>query len=283
MTNQSHQNVALYDDPGLYKASSVIRQRVDAKWVLDLLPERRYQSCFDIGCGNGDLLGQLVAMGRVSNRVMGIDRSAEMVAAARRRMASVKDDINLRLEQADALSPPEIEEDFELVTMLAVLHWLYPHEARVFPWLAGLLAGEGVFCMTTYHPPVDSRSRGGSDNIVLEAMERIGVKAEFPDDFMPIGLRTRPEDELEQLLGASFRIEEVHTRSAATRVDEPKQASYYHVATFGTYYTQLLPAELRPRLIEAIGEVAMDNMKRQGHVTSMDIKLWICHPLESAQ
>ena len=67
--------------------------------VLDLLDPRPGERVLDLGCGDGELTEQLAARGC---RVLGVDRSAEFVAAARQR--------GLSAQEADArhLAGPEL-------------------------------------------------------------------------------------------------------------------------------------------------------------------------------
>jgi len=276
--SQVHQDTAVYDNPELYESAAGLRQKADAQWVLGMLPSHLFGRCLDVGCGSGDFLAQLAAQGRVREHLVGIDRSAAMVAAAKHKLRTISNGLAVRVEQADALESPPVPGPFDLITMMAVLHWLYPAEAQVFSWIAEHLALEGTFCLTTYHPAVDRNFCGGSDTVVLEAMRRIGGPTGFPPDFLPMGRRTRPKDELRCLLQASFRIAGEFDRPAIVRVDSPRQFAKYHQATFGLYYTGLLSPELREPFLDALGEVAMDNMKRHGHVTSMEVRLWVCRP-----
>lgn len=276
MKSQALRNIAQYDNPGLYKALSSIRQMKDADWAIELLPERKYGRSLDIGCGIGDFLGKLGMTGMVSEQMVGIDRSADMVRAARKKLRPMSRTLNLSLRQANVLNSPSLEGRFDLVTMMAVQHWLYPDEAGVFSWIAGLLHRYGVFCLTTYHPTVSERFVGGSDEVVLDAMEQIGEPAWFPAGFVPMGRRTRPAAELELLLQESFKVYEVHVRPAVTRATSAKQYADFHLATFGSYYSQLLPARLRTRFLEAIGRAAMRRMRTLGYVTSMQVRFWVC-------
>jgi SAM-dependent methyltransferase len=244
--------------------------------VLDQLPPWRYQNCLDIACGDGSFLAALAEWGRVETGLVGIDRSAAMVVATRKRLWPVSNLIDVRVEQADALTRPSFPERFDLVTLLAALHWMYPAEDQVFSWVRGLLGKHGLFCMTTYHPSVNDQCCGGSDLLVLEAMHRIGGPSRFPQDFIPIGKRTRRTEALESMLKRSFALTRSYRHEAITRVTGAEQYARFHEATFGDYYSRLLRADLRPRYLEALGEIAMERMASHGFVTSMEVRLWMC-------
>jgi SAM-dependent methyltransferase len=80
--------------------------------VLDLLQPRPGERILDLGCGDGVLTEKLVALGA---RVVGIDNSPHMIAAARQRGidAIVMDARNLAFEN-----------EFDAVFSNAALHWI---------------------------------------------------------------------------------------------------------------------------------------------------------------
>ena len=281
MTDQRLQDAPSYDNPDLYNTSSGLRQRADAQWVMSLLPDRKFRRCLDVGCGNGTFLAELVQSGRVLKQAVAMDRSKSMVETASLILHPLSNHIDVCVKQADALTFPTFKGNFDLITMNAVLHWLYPDESKVFSWLAGLIESNGIISLTTYHPKLDRYLCGGTDILVIEAMKRIRVPNKFPEGFNTMGRRTRPADELALLLKESFVITNVFKRRAITRATDAKQYSNYHVATFGSYYSRLISPDLEPRFIQILGEVAMDHMRHRGYVTSMDVRLWTCQSLRT--
>jgi hypothetical protein len=157
--------------------------------------------------------------------------------------------------------------------MLAALHWVYPNEAEVIRWASGRLDAEGLFCLTTYHP---TAHQDGSDDVVLEAMRRVGGPREYPQGFLPMGARTRPTAGIRKLLEEQLAIRSVFSRVATIRVAEAAEYVRYHVATFGNYYSLLLPQEVRPAFLTAVGDVARERMRTKGYVTQVDVSLWLC-------
>jgi SAM-dependent methyltransferase len=80
--------------------------------VVQLLAPTPGERILDLGCGDGALTEQLASLGTT---VVGVDASAEMVAAARER------GLDVQLADARALA---FEREFDAVFSNAVLHWV---------------------------------------------------------------------------------------------------------------------------------------------------------------
>lgn len=80
--------------------------------VFDLLQPQAGERILDLGCGDGALTEQLAARGSI---VVGIDTSADLLAAARAR------GLDVRLVDAQALA---FVGEFDAVFSNAVLHWI---------------------------------------------------------------------------------------------------------------------------------------------------------------
>lgn len=115
--------------------------------VLDLLQPLPGERILDLGCGDGTLTQKLVATGA---DVVGVDSSAEMVAAARQR------GLDARVMDATKLS---FDQEFDAVFSNAVLHWIKddPDAAIVSAYRAlrrpGRFVGEmgGHGCVAAIH------------------------------------------------------------------------------------------------------------------------------------
>jgi trans-aconitate 2-methyltransferase len=102
--------------------------------LLDRLPNKHVASAVDIGCGPGnstELLQQ-----RFPNAVItGIDSSADMIAAARKRLPGVRFDIQ------DIAAWSGIDASVDLILANAVLQWVPDHAALVPALIAKLSPG----------------------------------------------------------------------------------------------------------------------------------------------
>jgi ubiquinone/menaquinone biosynthesis C-methylase UbiE len=104
--------------------------------LLRALPSKA-RDALEIGCGTGELTLKLAA--RVA-RVVGVDLSPEMLAAARRRCAAAG---NVELIQADFVALPLERESFDVVASVATLHHL--PLAEIFARVSRALRPGGVF------------------------------------------------------------------------------------------------------------------------------------------
>jgi trans-aconitate methyltransferase len=86
--------------------------------VVSLLDPRAGERILDLGCGTGHLTAQIAESGA---QVTGVDRSAEMVAAARLAYP------DLKFEVADA-TKISFREEFDAVFSNATLHWIHEPE-----------------------------------------------------------------------------------------------------------------------------------------------------------
>lgn len=88
------------------------------KGLLEFVESDPQQAILDLGCGTGTLTGELALR---AARVVGVDASPEMIAAARRAFPQ------LEFLVADALELP-FGAEFDVVFSNAVFHWLPDHD-----------------------------------------------------------------------------------------------------------------------------------------------------------
>jgi trans-aconitate methyltransferase len=120
-------------DPELYDAKHAFVWE-KAKGVVDLLAAKPGERILDLGCGTGALTHEIACRGA---DVVGLDRSAEMIADARRKFPSIRFDI------CDARWLP-FSDEFDAVFSNAALHWI-PEPERVISGVACSLRHGGRF------------------------------------------------------------------------------------------------------------------------------------------
>jgi trans-aconitate methyltransferase len=105
-----------------------------AKGVVDLLAPKSGERILDLGCGTGHLTSEIAAKGA---RVVGVDRSPEMIAEARKQYPSLK------FEVADARRLA-FNSEFDAVLSNAALHWI-PDAEQVVQGISKALKPGGRF------------------------------------------------------------------------------------------------------------------------------------------
>jgi SAM-dependent methyltransferase len=271
-----------------YDDVSRLRQAQDVDWVLDAAPDDPRQVA-DLGCGTGSLLAAALARFPTVRTAVGTDRETGRLAEAQAKLTGLAPDVDVRLEPADLRDPGPLtggfDGPFDLVTSTSVLHWLYPHEQRLLAWVAARLAPTGAFVLTTHHPARDEVGFGGSDDLAREALGLLGFARDAVPGMLagatvvPVAVRCRSVDDLAELLGEHFVVEDSDERQAVVRAGSGEEYQRFHAATFGTYYSRVLGPETQDAYFAAIGQVAQRRLARDGHVTQMPVRRWRCRPL----
>jgi trans-aconitate methyltransferase len=138
--------------------------------LVELLAPKPGERILDLGCGTGHLTSQIAQAGAT---VVGMDRSAEMLAQARSAYPL------LQFIQSDARDFT-FGEPFDAIFSNAVLHWIRPPEA-VIQCVRDALRPGGRFVAEF----------GGRGNvrrvlaILRETAERMGLTPDFPESYFP--------------------------------------------------------------------------------------------------
>lgn len=139
-----------------------------AKDLVPMLAPKPGERILDIGCGTGQLTAEIAASGA---EVVGVDRSAEMIADARAKFP------NVRFEVMDARELA-FREEFDGVFSNATLHWVKEPEKAIAGIARGLKSG-GRFVAEF----------GGRGNVegILAAFRRAcaGLGFKFSDEMNP--------------------------------------------------------------------------------------------------
>jgi trans-aconitate methyltransferase len=110
-------------------------QEVLARELITSLNLRPQEHVLDIGCGDGRMTAEIARM-VPEGRVVGIDRSPEMVAHAAQHFVRS----NLSFQTADATTLP-FDDEFDVLYSSAVLHWVQDQRAALAGIARSLRAG----------------------------------------------------------------------------------------------------------------------------------------------
>ena len=173
-----------------------------------------------------------------------------------------------------------------LISMTAVLHWLYPDEERLFRWVARHLEAQGGFLFTSHHPFAED-GLGGEDDLVAQALVEMGLAA--PErvaalyaeaGLLPMGTRTRGREALRERVERHFRVDSIVSRPAVLRVADSAEYQRFHAATFGTYFAPLVPATRLEEFFVRLGRIAERRMQADGQVSEIPVSVWRCRARE---
>jgi len=119
-----------------------LTEQLERQVVLDRIGDVSGRSVLDLGCGDGDLA---IALSQRGARVVGIDASSQMIAAASERARREHADVAFQLGTAAALPFPA--QQFDLVVAVTILCFV-ADAAPVFSEIARVLrpGGRLVIC-----------------------------------------------------------------------------------------------------------------------------------------
>lgn len=207
--------------------------------LLDLLQPGAGERILDIGCGDGALTLKIMARGA---SVLGIDSSAEQVAAARA--------AGIDAEVADAMALA-YEQEFDAVFSNAALHWMKRPEA-VIAGVARALRPGGRFVA----------EMGGAGNVgqiraALHAVLR--ARGQDPKACDPWYF---PSVEVygALLIKAGFEVEKMTLTPRPTPL--PGEMTAW-LETFAEYFTKALATEERPAYLEEVSAALAPALKNE--------------------
>jgi len=238
MTNPAHPW-----NPADYAQHSQGQERW-AKELFRLLAPQPHESILDIGCGDGRHtaeLSRLVPQGRV----VGVDRSPDMVAYAKDHFPPVRFP-NLTFQEADASALP-FDLEFDAVFSNAVLHWVLDHQ----PVLAGIVRSlrPGGRCV------LQMGGKGNGDEVVA-AMEECLSDPRWQAEWRPreshYGFHG-PDEYRQWLQQAGLSADSVEL-IAKDMVHETCEAFTGWLRTAWQPYTTRVPEELREEFLRVATE-----------------------------
>jgi trans-aconitate methyltransferase len=223
-------------DPERYHRNASFVAELGAPLIAMLAPKPG-ERVLDLGCGHGTLTEKLVAAGA---KVIGVDASADQVAAARAR------GLEARVADGHALT---FDEEFDAVLSNAALHWMTRPDAVIDGvWRALKPGGRFVGEM------------GGAGNVgrvkdaLAAALKRRGHDAAAADPwYFP-----SPEDYAERLSARGFRVEEIALIERPTPI--PGRLADW-LDTFAEPFLFQVPKDERPELASEVEAALADELR----------------------
>ena len=228
-------------DGGVYDRISAPMEAL-GRAVLDRLALDGDETVIDAGCGSGRVTEALIER-LPRGRVIAVDASPSMVAAARERLERSgygPERVEVREENLLEL---EVEEPVNAILSTATFHWVLDHE-RLFARLHTVLRPGGRLV-------AQCGGRGNIDvlrGVANEVLAHEPYAAHFRDWRAPWNYAD-PEVTEERLRGAGFTSAECWLQPAPQQPEHPR--AFLSEIVLGPHYQQL-PAELRERFIDTV-------------------------------
>jgi len=208
--------------------------------VLDRLPLTGDETVLDAGCGSGRITETLIER-LPHGRVIAVDMSESMVAAARERLGP---DVDIR--RADLLEL-ELDEPVDAILSTATFHWVSDHDA-LFRRLHAALAPGGMLVAQCGGEGNITQLRGRAGTVLAR-----DPYAEHFRDFEPPWNYASAADTEMRLRGAGFASAECWLTPAPTQPEHPRE--FLSTIVLGPH-VQHLPADLRePFMDEVLSEL----------------------------
>jgi SAM-dependent methyltransferase len=196
--------------------------------VLEWLDAQPGEYILDLGCGDGQLSKRIVDSGA---SVLGVDTSAEMIAAARERW--------IEAERASAESLPFEDGVFDAVFSNAALHWVRNQDAMLDEVRRVLKPG-GRFVA----------EMGGHGNIAAIRVALTAVLARHGYGHCEDGVNyyPTPENYARRLQGHGFKLEQIALIPRPTPLPEGGMGAWLRMFRRGVL--EEVPETLRDQVVE---------------------------------
>lgn len=232
-------------DPKLYNDKHAFVWQ-SAKGLLDLLAPQRGESILDLGCGTGHLTAEIAATGA---RVVGIDRSADMIAEAKAKYPA----IDFQVVDATQL---KFDQQFDAVFSNAALHWILDAKA-VVAGIARALKPGGRFIAEF----------GGKGNIqtLMRAINEAAAKFGIAEGLEKLGWFYPGIAEYAALLeNYGLEVREASLFHRPTRLEDAEAGLDSWLRMFRGAVLERLPAERQPEFLREVATRARPELFKDG-------------------
>ena len=199
-----------------------------ASGVLEWLAAKPGERILDLGCGDGQLTRRIADTGAA---VVGVDTSAQMVAAARSR--------GIMVDEAGAESLPYPDGGFDAVFSNAALHWVRDQDAMMAEVRRVLKPG-GRFVA----------EMGGHGNIaaIRVALMAVLVRHGFGDREDGVNYYPTPDSYTRRLERHGFKVRKIALIPRPTALPESGMTGW--LRTFRSGVRESLPEAIRDSVVE---------------------------------
>lgn len=207
--------------------------------VLEWLDVQAGEYVLDLGCGDGHLTQRIADSGA---RVLGVDASAEMVAATRER--------GMEAEQAKAEALPFRDATFDAVFSNAVLHWVRGQD-EMLEQVHRVLKPEGRFVA----------EMGGHGNIasIQVALRAVLERHGFGDREEGTNYFPTVDSYTARLKRHGFHVEQMALIPRPTKLPESGMEGW--LRTFRSGVLQGLPEGVRERVVKETAELLAPTLR----------------------
>jgi trans-aconitate methyltransferase len=217
-----------------------------AKGVVELLAAKSGERILDLGCGTGTLTAEIAACGA---HVVGMDRSCEMIDAARRKFPAIQ------FEVCDARALP-FSGEFDAVFSNAALHWI-PEAESVVEGVSRSLKRGGRFIAEF----------GGKGNVriviaVLEiALAQLGIS---PDGASP-WFYPSVAQYAAILEKHALQVREAALFERPTKLEDGERGLATWIVMFGNSFLERVPEDQRTAFLRAAEHAARPSLWKRDH------------------
>ena len=228
-----------------YDRISTIQQGWGAD-VLARLPLEGAETVLDAGCGSGRVT-EMIAARVPRGRVIAVDASASMIAAARERLAGLARDADghgaqVEVRRADLLELA-LEEPVDAILSTATFHWIADHQRLFARMRAALRPGGRFVAQCGGEGNIDGLRARAREVLAHEPYARHFAGWQAPWHYAAADV-TR-----ERLLAAGFREADCWLAPAPSEPEQPRE--FLATIVLGPHVQQL-PEQLRERFMDEV-------------------------------